>query len=621
MTRNILRTLFDWIRRRRPGAFPAGRAFDARSLWRPSLDDRRVRRAIEDQVAREPAALEERGLAEVSLGASLDANVAAIRTLAGDAPDLVVRELEIAGGPRAAAVFFQTLGRSELAADQVIRPLVYDAQQSGNEAPADPEGLEHWIRTRVVHSAGTVVTGQFHRVLEALCQGKTALLVEGVPRAIIIDLEGYDTRNVQEPIGEPVVRGPRDGFVESLQTNLSLIRRRVGSPLLRFERLVLGRWTRTQVVIAYIHGLAKEELVQEVRRRLSAIDADGIIDTSYIEEFIEDTPYTVFPQVLNTERPDTVVAHLLEGRVAILADGSPFALIVPTSFWALISAAEDYFQRWDGATLVRLLRYGLVALVVLLPSTYVAATTFHPEMLPAPMLISIAAAREAVPFSSFTEVLLMEITFEALREAGVRLPRPIGQTIGIVGAIVIGEAAVSAQIVSAPVVIIVAFTGISSFAIPHFNVGIAFRIARFFILALAGSFGLLGIAIGLMLLILHMVSLKSFGQPYLAPISPLRWSELQDTVIRLPRWLMRRRPEAVTASPVRRYDFPSTMRGRSGLSGVLSLLTGGGAEGSAGAKGDSEATGGAADAAGAPGQAQRVRERAGSGEGSTGASE
>ncbi|HEY8496077.1 MAG TPA: spore germination protein, partial [Limnochordales bacterium] len=235
--------------------------------------------------------------------------------------------------------------------------------------------------------------------------------------------------------------------------------------------------------------------------------------------------------------------------------GSPFALIVPTTLWMLMQAAEDYYQRWDGATLVRLLRYILVAAVVLFPSIYVAATTFHPEMLPSTLLISIAAAREAVPFSSFAEVLLMEITVEALREAGVRLPRPIGQTISIVGAIVIGEAAVRAQIVSAPVVIIAAFTGISSFVIPHFNVGIGFRIARFFILLLAGSLGLLGISIGVMLMILHLAALRSFGQPYLAPVSPLRWYELGDTIVRLPRWVMRRRPRPTGASVRRGVEF------------------------------------------------------------------
>jgi Bacillus/Clostridium GerA spore germination protein. len=541
---SLFRAFFDWLRR---GRAPA---------QHPSLDDRWVQRAIQERLAGKPASLVDEGLAGVRLGKDLKTNLSTLRRLAGDAPDLVVRHLHIAGGPEAAVVFFETLGRAELVANQVIKPLTHDAAQAGLRVPSSAGGLEAWIREQVINSARVTVETDLREVVREICHGKTALLVQGLVRAIIVELLGLDTRNVQEPVGEPVVRGPRDGFVESLQTNMSLIRRRVGSPLLRFERLLLGRWTKTPVVITYLRGLAPDELIEEVRRRITAIDIDGIIDTSYIEEFIEDTPYTVFPQVLNTERPDVVVANLLEGRVAIMAEGSPFALIVPTSLWALMNAAEDYYQRWDGATLVRLLRYALVALMLLFPSVYVAATTFHPEMLPSPMLISIAAAREAVPFSSFTEVLLMEITFEALREAGVRLPRPIGQTIGIVGAIVIGEAAVSAQIVSAPVVIIVAFTGISSFVVPHFNVGVAFRIARFFILILAGSLGLLGISISLMLLILHLAALRSFGQPYLAPVSPLRWPDLQDTVIRLPRWLMRKRPQVTTAWVRRRRDFP-----------------------------------------------------------------
>ncbi|HLT57437.1 MAG TPA: spore germination protein [Limnochordales bacterium] len=561
---NPLRSLFAWLKRRRP------------AFLRPSLDSRSVQRILQERLARSPEAVEKGNdvLTGVRIGRRLDANLSVIRQLVGDAPDLVVRELVIAGGAgspsgaRAAVVFFDTLSHAERAASQVIKPLLYDAVRDGVQVPADPQRLADWICTRMINTANVETRADLQQLVQDLCQGKTAVLVEGVDVAIVLDLVGYDTRNVEEPMGEPVVRGPRDGFVDSLQTNLSLIRRRIGSPLLRFDRMILGRWTQTPVVIAYIHGIADPDLVQEVRRRLSAIDVDGVIDTSYIEEFIEDTPYTVFPQVLNTERPDTVVANLLEGRVAILADGTPFALVVPTSLWALMNAAEDYYQRWDGATLVRMLRYALVALVVLLPSSYVAATTFHPEMLPSTMLISIAAAREAVPFSSFTEVLLMEITFEALREAGVRLPRPIGQTIGIVGAIVIGEAAVSAQIVSAPVVIIVAFTGISSFVIPHFNVGIGFRIARFYILLLAGSLGLLGISIGLMLLILHLISLRSFGQPYLAPVSPMRWSELADTFVRLPRWLMRRRPEPVRAPTRRRRDFPAQETGTQGEGAV-----------------------------------------------------
>src|SRR5690606_13965302 len=205
-------------------------------------------------------------------------------------------------------------------ASQVIKPLLYDAVRDGVQVPADPQRLADWVCTRMINTANVETRADLQQLVQDLCQGKTAVLVEGVDVAIVLDLVGYDTRNAEEPRGEPVVRGPRDGFVDSLQTNLSLIRRRIGSRLLRFHRMILGRWTQPPVVIAYIHGIADPDLAQEVRRRLSAIDVVGVIDTSYIEEFIEDTPFTAFPQVLNTERPGTVVANLLEGRVAILAD-------------------------------------------------------------------------------------------------------------------------------------------------------------------------------------------------------------------------------------------------------------------------------------------------------------
>lgn len=521
-----------------------------------TLDRRRVQRIIEERVADHPESIMTDGLEGIALGTSLDANLKVIRGLLGDVPDLTIRRFEAAGRIEAAVVFFDTLGRADLVADDVIRPLTDDSARNRRDVTSSPKRFVDAIDHELLHTTELYRTDEVRRVVDDICYGKVALLVDGVADAVLINLVGYDTRTVQEPLSEPVVRGPRDGFIENLHTNLSLIRRRIGSPLLRFEMITLGRWTQTKVAIAYIRGLTSETLVDEVRRRLKKIDIDGILDTSYIEEFIEDTPYTVFPQVLNTERPDVVVGNLLEGRVAILCEGSPFALIVPVTLWMFMSASEDYYQRWDSASLIRLFRYFLASMVILLPSLYVAATTYHPEMLPSLMLISIAAAREAVPFSSFTEVLAMELAFEALREAGIRLPRPIGQAIGIVGAIVIGEAAVRAHFVSAPVVIIVAFTGIASFAVPHFNVGIAFRILRFPMLFLAGAMGLLGISFGLMLLFLHLAVLRSFGQPYLAPLTPLNLSEWKDSVVRFPRWRMFRRPRIPGKHATWREGFP-----------------------------------------------------------------
>jgi len=541
-----------------PGAANAENARNARDA-RNSRNPRtgsHTQSIVESALATRPQSIPAGALDALVLSPNLEENIRVFETLAGTAPDLVVRRLVVFDGTKAAVIFYDTLGRSDLVSIEVIKPLTYDARRLSAQPPRSLPALESFIRETVINTAEIEDEQGLTQILEGIAEGKAALLLDGSATALMINLVGFNQRALEEPIGEPVVRGPREGFTENLHTNLSLIRRRVSTPLLRFETLKIGKWTKTEVAIAYLRGIAGDALVSEVRRRLELIEIDGILDSSYLEEFIEDTPYTVFPQIMNTERPDTVVAGLLEGRVAIICNGSPSALIVPTTFWSLMNASEDHYQRWDGATFVRLLRYVLVSLVVLLPSVYVAATTFHPEMLPANMLISIAAAREAVPFSSFTEVFAMELTFEALREAGVRLPRPVGQTIGIVGAIVIGEAAVQAQIVSAPVVIIVAFTGVSSFVIPHFNLGISIRIIRFPMLILAGSFGLFGISMGLMLLILHLATLRSFGVPYLSPISPFRPAELKDALVRLPLWRMFRRPHIPGGRPSWRQGFP-----------------------------------------------------------------
>ncbi|MED4797818.1 spore germination protein, partial [Priestia megaterium] len=265
---------------------------------------------------------------------------------------------------------------------------------------------------------------------------------------------------------QTVVRGPRDSFTETLRTNTALIRRRIKSPKLWIESQQIGEFTKTDIALVYIDGIADEQVIQEVKERLSKIDIDGILESGYIEELIQDEDYTPFPTMHNTERPDSVAAGLLEGRIAILVDGTPFVLMVPALFIQFFQAAEDYYQRADISTLIRLMRYMAFFLALLTPSAYIALTTFHQEMLPFALLISIAAQREGVPFPAIIEAFIMEITFEILREAGVRLPRAVGSAISIVGALVLGEAAVQAGLVSPAMVIVVSITAISNFVSP-----------------------------------------------------------------------------------------------------------------------------------------------------------
>ncbi|RNB87062.1 spore germination protein [Brevibacillus fluminis] len=378
----------------------------------------------------------------------------------------------------------------------------------------------------------------------AILQSHVLLLVDGEQRVIDLPLASYEKRSVSEPPNESAVRGPREAFIENAQVNLSLVRRRLKTPEFKSEAMIIGTKTQTNVYMLYLQGVSKQSLVDEVRRRLTSIEIDGLLGSSVVEEFFDDSPFSPFPQIQYTERPDVVAGSLLEGRVAVIVDGTPIVLLAPVTLFSLLQSSEDYYQRYVAATWIRWIRYLFILISLLLPSTYIAVTTFHPEMIPTKLLITIAASREVVPFPALIEAFIMEISFEALREAAVRIPKPIGQAVSIIGALIIGTAAVQAGIVSAAMVIIVALTGIASFIIPHFDLGLSLRLLRFPIMVLAGMFGLFGITCGMLLIYIHLVNLRSFDTPYLNPVTPLVFGDLKDTLIRAPWWLMRSRPSA-----------------------------------------------------------------------------
>ena len=364
-------------------------------------------------------------------------------------------------------------------------------------------------------------------------------------QAFFIDLKKCDKRNIEEPIIEAVIRGPRDGFTESLETNISLVRRRLKTPKLKMEGMIIGQLSKTDIVITYLDGIVKDSLVEEVRKRINKINIDAILESGYIEELIEDNSYSVFPQFGYTERPDRLVSNLLEGHVAIIIDNTPIALLAPQTFFQMMQASEDYYERYIVAFFIRCIRYLFLGIALLLPSVYIALLTFHQGMIPRTLLFTIGASREGVPFPVFIETLLMEIFFEGLREAGVRLPRPVGQTVSIVGGLVIGQSAVQAGIVSATTVMMVSITGIASFIIPRFNVGLSIRILRFLMMILGAVMGLYGIFMGFLVILIHMAKLRSFGVPYLSPLSPLNVDGLKDVIIRAPWWAMITRPDFI----------------------------------------------------------------------------
>jgi spore germination protein KA len=376
------------------------------------------------------------------------------------------------------------------------------------------------------------------QTVQAAVSGQCVLVDEARERICFIDTWEAPGRQVEEPKSEPTIRGAHEGFTESVRINIGLIRKRILHPSLRFEQMRIGSRTGTSVVIAWMENLAPTALVQEARRRLRAIRTDGVLESSYLEEYIQDRVLSPFPTILNTERPDKTAAHLLEGKVAILTDGTPYVLIAPLTFFDLFSSSEDYFQRADIATFIRWIRFISFFVAVFAPSLFVAATTFHQELIPTELLISLSAQREGVPLPAFLEVMLMEIVFEIIREAGLRMPRAVGQALSIVGAIVLGQAAVEAGLISAAVVIVVAVTGITNFVVPVYSFGMSQRLLRFTFILLAGFMGLFGVLCGALALIAHLVSLKSFGVPYMTPLAPVDQSDWRDVLARAPRpWM------------------------------------------------------------------------------------
>ncbi|MDQ0285488.1 spore germination protein KA [Desulfofundulus luciae] len=512
-------------------------------------------------------------LKKIPLSSRLKDNLALIKQILGNSSDLVIRELRLGvdGDVSGAVVFIDGMTDKGTVNDTVIKGLTLESRMAGLGGKT-AGNLFALVRNFMVNTGSVREAATVFELVDGILYGDTAVLVEGEAVALLATAPGWPVRGIEEPTSESVVRGPREGFTELLRTNTSLIRRRLRDPNLVTERITLGERTRTSVEIAYIRGLADPRLVQEVKDRLSRIKVDGIIESGNIEELIEDHPHSPFPQVFRTERPDRVVSMLLDGRVAIITDGTPFVLVVPAEFVVFMQSSEDYYERFFLATAVRWLRYIAFIASLILPSLYISITTFHQEMIPTRLLISIAASREGVPFPAFVEAFLMEFTFEALREAGIRLPRNVGQAVSIVGALVIGQAAVSAGVVSSLMVIIVALTGISSFVAPVFSMAITMRLLRFPMMVLAATLGIFGVMMGLLVILVHMASMRSFGIPYLAPLAPLHARDLKDVMVRAPMWAMEARPsELAKENSIRQAQgikpAPPTRKGQKGDGG------------------------------------------------------
>lgn len=465
--------------------------------------------------------------------------------------DLVVRHITIRNNPllEVTLVYIDGLVAQDAISDLAIKPLM---QQEQFDSCMNQQDAVKLITDGNVYFAAIKKRDNICNLFDDILTGSAALIFDSIHLAITFEAKGFEKRSISEPTGENVIKGAKDSFVETIRVNTATCRRKIKSPNLVMEETIVGENSKTQVAIVYMKNIASKELVQEVKQRLDSIDIDRAITSGYIEEFIIDNKNSVFPQILFTERPDKFCSNIMDGRVGILIDGTPVSYIVPATLIMFIQAPEDYAQQYIISSIIRYIRYTAMFVTLLLPGFYVCITTFHLEMIPTELAISIAASREGVPFPMAIEVFIMLAAFELLVEAGIRLPKTIGQTVSIVGAVVVGQSAVQAKLLSPATVVIVALTAITSFIMPNQDFSNALRLWRFLIFLLSSFIGIFGLTSGLIFLIFHWSQMETFGVPYLSPFVSDENNQLHDTLFRFPLSRMKYRPNRLNVINKRR---------------------------------------------------------------------
>lgn len=485
--------------------------------------------------------------ANIRLTGDYAKDLISVKATFGQNSDVRIREFMIRGtNTPAAVIFVEGLVDHDRLDTHIFTPLmirgVPDTERTIFEEPKDEYELKAYVKSSLLPVGELQEAETLQQAAQAVLNGKNALFVEGVASALLVGSAKGKSRSLEEPVSEALLRGPRIGFTERLSDNTGILRQFGGNNELFMIKHQVGARVKRDLVIAYIADIANADLVTEVEKRVQNLDMDIMLESGYVEQLIEDDELSPFQQIQNTERPDRVVSGLLEGRVAILLDGTPFALIVPSTFSMLLQSPEDYYERWIPGTFLRMLRFLAATIALLGPALYISFISFHPGLIPTKLALTIIQTRQGVPFPSVIEALIMETSIEILREAGIRLPKPIGPAMGIVGGLIIGDAAVQAGIVSPFLVIVVAVTAISSFSIPTYSAGITLRILRFVGMFSAAIYGLFGVVMFFLLLCSHLVRLKSFGVPYVTPAVPYSLSDWKDFFIRAPLGMMKKRP-------------------------------------------------------------------------------
>lgn len=442
-----------------------------------------------------------------------------------------------------AIVFFDGMVDTEKLNNGLIRPLLTTQVENTQE------DIISYLEKQVLFNNEISKVKDVYLMIQALNLGDTVILLDNTAEALIVNTKGWRTRGISEPQDERVLQGPREGFDEALMLNSAMLRRKLATPDLCFERMTVGVKSQTNIFLCYLESLADKELIEDVKKRISKINVDGVLDANYINELINNNRFSLFKTAGSTERPDIVAARLLEGRIALMVDGTPVVLTLPYLFVENFQSDDDYYLNFIYASFSRILRYFCYHLSVLLPAIYLAVTIFHPNLLPAAFFTSVSAARFGVPFPSAVECIILIFIFEILRETGIRMQQSMGHALSIVGGLVVGQAAVEASLVSAPILIVVAFSGISGLIVPRLKSAVIY--SKLFLVILASLFGVFGIFVGVTILNIHLYSLDSFGVDYLHPTSKFSLSSLKDTAVRAPWWKMLKRPSALTRNVIR----------------------------------------------------------------------
>lgn len=477
-------------------------------------------------------------LLESKLTPYLEDNIDTLRTILQmpENKDVVMREINISGVP--SCLFFM----DGMAGNAYINDnILYPCRTFGWLEKTAPEDRVAYLVRNVIDISDVSMESSVSELIRALLDGKTLLLVDACDEAAVMETRAYEKRNVDKASTEPVVIGAQQGFVENMRTNLTLVRRIVRSPMLVSEISSVGKSLPTNLSIIYLKGVANEQVLGELRRRIESLDVDAILDCGHLSQLIEERPFSLIPQTIQTERPDRAAYLITEGRIAVLVDNSPFALIVPVSFFDLLETADDSFLRWPHATFNRLIRLMGFMISLMMPALYVALTLYHSQMMPIELLASIAESRANVPFPVFIEVLIMEFSFYLINEAGTRVPSQIGSVLGIVGALILGQAAVAASLISPLLIIVTALSGLGNYAIASYHMALTVEILRIGLLVMSGLLGLYGLTLGLFLYVCIFCSVESFGQPYMAPVAPWRPNG-EPHLFQTPLWRKNRLP-------------------------------------------------------------------------------